>query len=94
MTAHTKLSSDGRVIVPKDVVDRQGWQPETELEVVESRDGVLIRPKQLNKEGISWEEFRRRVPPHDGPPASLEDMDRAIEREAVRRYVEKERRSR
>ncbi len=41
----TRVSSKGQVIIPKEVRDRKRWRPGTELDVVETEDGVLLRPR-------------------------------------------------
>lgn len=40
----TKLSSKGQIIIPKDVRVRRNWKPGQEFDVVETEDGVLLRP--------------------------------------------------
>jgi hypothetical protein len=94
MTAQARLSKTGEVVVPREVVAGQGWTAETELELVSSADGLLIRPKAQARETISWDEFDRRRSPHPGPPPTEAELAAIIEREATRRYLDKERRSR
>jgi AbrB family looped-hinge helix DNA binding protein len=45
--AKTRLSSEGQVIIPKAVRERQGWQPGTELEVEDQGDVVVLRRARL-----------------------------------------------
>lgn len=40
----TTLSTNGQIIIPKDVRERHGWRPGLSLEVVEQGDSVLLRP--------------------------------------------------
>ena len=86
MNAQTKLSAKGQVVIPKAVRDRLCWEEGAALEVIERGDGVLLRAAQPQRERITMEEFRKRVPPYEGPPLSLEDMDKAVLDEAARRY--------
>jgi AbrB family looped-hinge helix DNA binding protein len=86
MNAHTKLSAKGQVVIPKPVRDRLCWEEGAALEVVERADGVLLRAAQTGRKRITMEEFKKRVPAYEGPPVSLEDMDRAVLKEAARRY--------
>lgn len=41
----TRLSSKGQVIIPKEVRDRKRWRPGTELDVVETEEGVLLKSR-------------------------------------------------
>ena len=79
MGAHTKLSAKGQVVIPKELRERLRWVPGTALDVVETAGGLILRPRMPVREGISWEEFRRRVPRHEGPPISIEDMHKAVD---------------
>lgn len=76
MTAQTRLSAKGQVVIPKDVRDRLGWLQGSELEVVEAGDGVLLRRKQGRK-GISVKEATarlRQIYQHQGPPIPIEQL--------------------
>jgi AbrB family looped-hinge helix DNA binding protein len=86
MNAQTKLSAKGQVVIPKAVRDRLQWANGEELELVEAAGGVLLRRRPAPRERITIEEFHRRVPPHKGPPVSLEDMKKAVLDEAGHRY--------
>lgn len=94
MNAQTKLSAKGQVVIPKAVRDRLQWAEGEALEVVETAGGVLLRRKGAPREKISIEEFRRRMPIYEGPPATLEEMDAAIEAARIERWLHKERNSR
>jgi AbrB family looped-hinge helix DNA binding protein len=41
---HLKIDSSGRIVVPKPIRQRLGLRPDTEIEIVEQADGVLLRP--------------------------------------------------
>jgi AbrB family looped-hinge helix DNA binding protein len=87
MNAYTKLSAKGQVVVPKSTRDRLGWAPGIDLELIETRDGVTLRPRRSGKtlspaEAVA--EFRR-LYQHKGAPVTLEEMDEAIAEEAERR---------
>jgi AbrB family looped-hinge helix DNA binding protein len=72
--AKTRLSSEGQVIIPKAVRERQGWEPGTELEVEDQGDVVVLRRARLCLK-------------YDGPPRTVEEMDEGIA-EAVRQMWE------
>lgn len=92
MNAHTKLSAKGQVVIPKAVRERMKWAQGDDLEIVETAGGLLLRSSTPRRETITLEEFRRRVPRHEGPVVTLEEMERAIEEEAVARFERKTRR--
>lgn len=39
-----KIDRAGRIVVPKPIRQRLGLHPNTEIEIVEQADGVLLRP--------------------------------------------------
>ena len=69
----TRLSTKGQVVLPKDVRDRLGLRPGTELDV-EVRDGVVVlRPiRKITVDDLlgllAW----------TGKPKTLDDMEQAI----------------
>lgn len=85
MGAHTTVSAKGQVVIPKELRERLRWTVGTSLEVIETGGGVMLKPREAGRERITLEEFYHRVPPHDGSPVSLEDMDKAIQDELARR---------
>ena len=88
------MSAKGQVVIPKAVRERLRWDHGADLEIVETGNGVLLRPRLPDRKQISIEEFRSRMPKYSGPPATLEDMERAIEAGRAARWARKERDSR
>lgn len=43
-TFSVRLSAKGRLVVPKEILQRHGWTEGTELVLEERGDGVLVRP--------------------------------------------------
>jgi AbrB family looped-hinge helix DNA binding protein len=86
MNAVTKLSSKGQVVLPKNVRDALGWPEGQTLTVRRAGGGVLLIPPEPKRETISWEEFRRRVPKHDGPAISIEEMNMAVNQMFAERH--------
>jgi AbrB family looped-hinge helix DNA binding protein len=41
---NARIDKSGRIVVPKLLRERLGLKPDTELELVERADGVLLRP--------------------------------------------------
>jgi len=82
MNAKTTMSEKGQVVIPKDLRDALGFRPGQVLNVVRTQSGVLLTP-ELKKSGRTTEEIFARIreiaPPYEGPPVSVEDMDRAVD---------------
>jgi AbrB family looped-hinge helix DNA binding protein len=88
----TRLSSKGQLIIPKEVRDRHGWVAGTELEVVDKGHAVELRPApsfpRTRLEDVVG------MLKYDGPPLSIEDMDRAADEAVRERWERFERQSR
>ena len=84
MNAITRMSSKGQVVIPNELRSALDWVPGTELEFVRRPGGVFLKAVGAARPKISWDEFRHLVPPHKGPPLTLDDMDAAVERLAAR----------
>jgi AbrB family looped-hinge helix DNA binding protein len=72
----TKLSSKGQVIIPKPLRTAHRWEPGQELVVIDTGDGVLLKPKTPFQEA-SIEEVAACLR-YDGEPKTLDDMEQAI----------------
>ena len=83
MNAFTRMSSKGQVVIPSEVRSALDWADGTELEVIRRSGGVFLKTVNTARTKISWDEFRRRVPPYKGPPLTIEDMAEAVERLAA-----------
>ena len=82
VNAKTTLSAKGQVVIPREVRDALGLVPGQELDVVRTGNGVLLTPRH-RKSGRTSEEIFARIreiaPPWNGPPVSIEEMDRAVD---------------
>ena len=83
----TKVSGKGQIVVPKPVRDRKGWTAGTDLDVIETAEGVLLRPRAARKKLTADEAVARfrELYTHQGPPISLEEMDASIARATAER---------
>ena len=80
MNAQTKVSAKGQVVIPKDIRDRYRLEAGRILDVIETPEGVLLRPRH-ERERITMEEAKRRLAEiikYDGPPVSIEEMNETI----------------
>ena len=81
----TRLSSKGQVIIPKTLRVAHHWEPGQELVVIDTGDGVLLKPRapfppsDLNAVAACLE-FK-------GQTRSLEDMQEAIARGVQERHT-------
>ena len=82
----TRLSSKGQVIIPKSVRDAHGWKAGTEFTVVATPSGLLLKPRKKGNIKRSSIEDVIGCAKYKGPARTIEEMNAAIEAEAVRRY--------
>lgn len=76
MNAFTRLSAKGQVVVPKATRDRLGWEPGIDLELIETRDGVTLRPRRREKTLTPEQAVQifQTLYRHEGPPVPLGEM--------------------
>lgn len=94
MSEHIKITPGGEAVIPRDVCERLDWRPGKELVLDAGRGQIMVRAKDSSRERIDYQEFRRRVPKFEGPPKSLEDMQRGIDEAMAERWARKEANSR
>ena len=81
MTAHTKMSAKGQVVIPKDVRDRLGLVEGVVLDVIETESGVILR-KPAERKKVSVDEAvreLRKIYRHEGPPFPIERLSWSAE---------------
>ena len=86
MTAQTRVSAKGQVVIPKEVRKRHQLTPGRVLDVIDTPEGVLLRPRST-RQGISLEEAIARIGAvvrYDGPPVTVEEMNETIRRMGAR----------
>ena len=75
----TRLSSRGQIVIPAEIRKAHGWRPGRVFEVIDTPEGVLLRPKPLfppaKLEDVTG------ILKYDGPPKTIEEMDEAITEE-------------
>ncbi len=80
----TKLSSKGQVIIPKQIRVAHHWEPGQELVVLDTSNGVLLRPR-IPFQPTSIEDVASCLR-YGGKPKSIDDMDKAIKRGVKERF--------
>jgi bifunctional DNA-binding transcriptional regulator/antitoxin component of YhaV-PrlF toxin-antitoxin module len=77
------------MVLPKSIRDAKNWQSGTELDVVSHPDGVLLKLVQPSKKYTLDDLYG--FLKYDGPPVSVEDMNRAIDIAMAERWERKRR---
>jgi AbrB family looped-hinge helix DNA binding protein len=72
----TKLSSKGQLIIPKPIRTAHHWETGQELIVIETGDGVMLKPKKAFQE-TCIEEVASCLQ-YSGKAKNLDDMEQAI----------------
>jgi AbrB family looped-hinge helix DNA binding protein len=72
----TKVSNEGQVIIPEQLRKSHGWETGQELIVIDTGDGVLLKPKKPFAE-TTLNEVAGCLK-YQGTPKSLDNMDDAI----------------
>ena len=80
----TKLSSKGQVIIPKPMRTAHHWEAGLEFVVIDTGDGVLLKPKRAFQE-TSLEDVASSLH-YTGSAKSQDDMERAIKRGVKERF--------
>lgn len=79
----TKLSSKGQVIIPKTRRSRYNWHAGQELAVLDTGDGILLKPSPaFHKTELDEVAGILR---YKGKPVSLDEMEAAIKKGALER---------
>jgi len=81
----TTMSTKGQVILPKAIRSKRHWKAGTKLVVEETPEGVILKSVSPFPETRPEDVFG--CAGYEGPPISIEDMDKAIEKEVRRRHA-------
>jgi AbrB family looped-hinge helix DNA binding protein len=79
--ATTVLSSKGQIIIPKPVRDAHQWEPGQKLEVIDTADGILLKPARPYP-ATTLSEVAACLK-YNGPAKSLKEMEEAIRKGAM-----------
>ncbi len=72
----TKISAEGQVIIPEELLKASGWEIGQELIAINMGDGILLKPKKPFAE-TTLKDVAGCLK-YQGSPKSLEDMNDAI----------------
>ena len=79
------MTSKGQITIPANVRTKFRLHPGTKVDFVENQAGELVlRPRTGDIRAL------RGIIKYDGPPVSIEDMNRAIARAAAERFKRSE----
>ncbi len=78
--AKTRLSSKGQVIIPKSSRDTHHWEVGQELVVIDTEEGVLLKPARPFP--VATLDELAGCLSYTGPAKSLEEMEQAIQQGA------------
>ena len=81
----TKLSSKGQVIIPKSLRSRYNWNPGQELSVIDTGDGLLLKPRHPFKK-TKLDQVAG-ILKYSGKPVTLDDMEAAIKKGAREQII-------
>ena len=68
----TRLSSKGQVIIPKMIRETRSWEPGQAFDVIETEEGVLLRPHEVFPP-TTFDDVGRTLN-YNGPPIPVERL--------------------
>ncbi len=86
MNARAKISSKGQLVLPKAIRDAYGLGAGSEVEVESAGDVILLRPRPRKARQTYTIDQVAGFLKYDGPPVTVEDMERGIVKEARRMW--------
>ncbi len=79
----TQLSSKGQVIIPKVLRNKYNWNPGQKLNVIDTGDGILLKPSRPFKETTIDQVAG--ILKYSGKTVSVDQMNEAIKKGAMER---------
>lgn len=79
----TRLSSKGQIIIPKKIRSRHKWHSGQELSVIDTGDGILLKPAPTFKK-TTLDQVAG-ILKYSRKPITLEEMEEAIKQGALER---------
>lgn len=85
--AQTKISSRGRIVLPKAIRDKRRWKAGMHLVVEERPEGVLLKPVEKKKKKTLTIADWVGILKYEGPARTVEEMNVAIDEDFRLRYA-------
>ncbi|TWH01084.1 AbrB family looped-hinge helix DNA binding protein [Mesorhizobium sp. J18] len=86
MNVRAKISSKGQLVLPKAVRDEFGLVAGSEVNIETMVDRIILTPLlRKERKKYTFDEVAGFLK-YDGPPVTLEDMERGVEEEARRMW--------
>lgn len=79
----TRLTSKGQIVIPKKIRSRHNWHPGQELSVIDTGDGILLKPAPTFKK-TTLDQVAG-ILKYSRKPITLEEMEEAIKQGALER---------
>ncbi len=79
------VSAKGQVVIPKEIRDRHGLVPGTQLEVEEQGDAIVLRRAHPDKR-YTVDDLLALPRHYEGPARSVEEMRQAVDEDVRRRW--------
>jgi AbrB family looped-hinge helix DNA binding protein len=86
MNVRAKISSKGQLVLPKAVREAHGLVPGSEVEVESVGETIVLKPRPSKaRKKYTLDEVAGFLK-YNGPPVTIEDMNRGIKEEARRMW--------
>lgn len=87
--ASARLSTKGQIVIPKQLRDARKWAAGMDIDCINTPEGILLKPKSPPKRYTLDDVIG--IARYDGPPKTLEDMQRGIDEALAERWECKKR---
>jgi AbrB family looped-hinge helix DNA binding protein len=86
MNARAKISSKGQLVLPKAVREAYGLTAGSEVNIESAGDAIVLKPlHKKDRRTYTIDEVAGFLK-YDGPPVTVEDMERGVLEEARRKW--------
>ncbi|WP_311028402.1 AbrB/MazE/SpoVT family DNA-binding domain-containing protein [Mesorhizobium koreense] len=86
MNVRARISSKGQLVLPKAVREAYGLGPGSEVDIESAGDSIVLKPLHKKARRTYTIDEVAGFLKYDGPPVTVEDMERGILEEAKRKW--------